>query len=342
MKKECLARTLERGGVLHTLLLARARLRIPLLTVLTYHRVVDATSTFVFDEGVVDADPREFGRALDLLQRYFNVVTLDDVVEDRRGRRTLPPNPALITFDDGYRDNHDVALPMLRERGMRAVFFIATAYPDAGELYWWDKLALLVRRATKERAHLDVPAAAARLELYPKSDPGGTGRALFHVVKHSRGIDLRAFLPRLAEALGASIAPEEERELARASIMGWREIVALRTAGMEVESHSHRHLVLGTLSPSDLAADLRASRLALLRHTGMLPRAIAYPVGYSITAHEREIVSRAGFEIGFTNATGIGLLWGLDTLQIPRISTERTQPQASLLAGLAVPFFAEM
>src|SRR5262249_24345438 len=157
------------------LLRARARLRMSWLTVLTYHRVVDLESAIILDPDVVDADLVEFELALDLLQRYFNLVSIVDVIASRSGH-DLPPNPALLTFDDGYRDNYDVVLPILLRRGISATFFIATAYPDAETLYWWDKLALIIRRATKEPVVLE---ASGRFRIFPRGDLEGARKTIF-------------------------------------------------------------------------------------------------------------------------------------------------------------------
>src|SRR6185369_15832086 len=99
--------------------------------------------------GTLDAEPAAFERQLDIIQRHFEISSIDDLVRHRYGR-PLPPNPILITFDDAYRDNYDIVLPILRKRGVRAAFFIATAFPGAGQLYWWDRVAIFLRRARRD------------------------------------------------------------------------------------------------------------------------------------------------------------------------------------------------
>ena len=52
----------------------------------------------------------------------------------------------LITFDDGYRDNFDLAVPILRERGIPATFFLPTAFLDSPRLPWWDHVAYVIKQ----------------------------------------------------------------------------------------------------------------------------------------------------------------------------------------------------
>src|SRR5215472_8091626 len=71
------------------------------LTVLTYHRVAPAEDAYVFDDGVLDATPESFERQVAFLKRWFRIIGLDELTAFRRGA-PLPPNPLLLTFDDGY------------------------------------------------------------------------------------------------------------------------------------------------------------------------------------------------------------------------------------------------
>jgi peptidoglycan/xylan/chitin deacetylase (PgdA/CDA1 family) len=67
----------------------------------------------------------------------FNVVTAAELaVALKKGREVLDRTVA-ITFDDGYRNNHAVALPLLRAAGLRATFYVATAYTGSDGAFPW-------------------------------------------------------------------------------------------------------------------------------------------------------------------------------------------------------------
>ncbi|MEG1327567.1 MAG: polysaccharide deacetylase family protein, partial [Janthinobacterium sp.] len=87
------------------------------LSILIYHRVL-ARSDPLFP-GEVDAVL--FERQLRLLKRFYTPMPLADAVQ-RLQDGSLPPRAACITFDDGYADNAQVALPLLRRHGMHATF----------------------------------------------------------------------------------------------------------------------------------------------------------------------------------------------------------------------------
>lgn len=132
------------------------------LTVVTYHRIGDPGSGF--DADVVDATPAQFDRQVAMLKRHFTLVGTDDLADHLAGAK-LPANPAMITFDDGYRDNHDVALPILRRHDVRAVFFVATGYVTERRLFWWERISHAVAQTKRERLVLVYPDTLKVVQL---------------------------------------------------------------------------------------------------------------------------------------------------------------------------------
>jgi peptidoglycan/xylan/chitin deacetylase (PgdA/CDA1 family) len=124
--REQLAAALFESGALAALMRLRKLAPVPTtVSILTYHHVADEDPTYGFDPGVADASPAQFKRQLELVARFGTPITIAQLVRALDGE-PLPKNAVMITFDDGYRSCHDVALPLLREVGLPAVFFIPT------------------------------------------------------------------------------------------------------------------------------------------------------------------------------------------------------------------------
>lgn len=314
-----LAQALDAAGLLDRMLWLRGALRMPALTVLTYHRVGVTGDVGELDPGVVDVSPADLAEQIEVIRAHGSVVTMADVRRLLRDGRALPPNPVLIAFDDGYLDNHDVALPILARAGVPATFFIPTAFPDGGRLFWWDRIALLLRRCVRPRVSLSYPTPCV---LEPLKDPGGAAKTLYRAVKRTPGLDLGRLWEELEARAGVALDAAEERTIAERTIMGWPQVRALRSAGMDVQSHSHAHRVLGTLSPAEALRDLRRSREVLGEALGEPVHGVAYPVGYALRGAFRSAVVEAGFEVGFTNATGLCVTSRIDPLNIPRIAMD--------------------
>ena len=312
------ARALDLLGLLDRVLWLRARLGLRALTVLTYHRVGEPGDEGELNREVIEVTPAELSAQVAMLGAQCTILSLADLRRLRNGG-PIPPNPVLLTFDDGYADNHRTALPILRRAGVAATFFIPTAYPDAGQLFWWDKVALLFARSTVETVELAYPT---RQTVEPRGDPRGGTQRVCAAIKATPRVSLARVWEELERALGATISAQEEADLARRTLMSWSEIRALTAAGMDVQSHSHRHLVLNTLAPQDAERDLRRSASILREALDRPVHSVAYPVGYELSGELRRAPAAASFELGFTNDTGLCSLRRFDPFNVPRVSMD--------------------
>ena len=343
--RERLADALHGAGALRAVMHLRRISPVPTtLSVLTYHHVAEADPAYPFDPGVADATPAQFRRQLELIARYGTPVTIADLVRALDGR-SLPNNAVMITFDDGYRSCHDVALPILREVGLPATFFVPTTFVSDRRLFWWERIALILSGATRESATITYPAPRAIIA----KDPDAQG-VLADIVKDTAQLDVERFLAELARGFGVEWNAEVERRHADALVMTWDQVRALAKAGMDVESHSKSHRVLQTLAGDELSDELAGSKRVLERELGRPVHAIAYPVGRRIAhlAQIRRAVEAAGYSLGFTNATGATRIWPgalgrlipTDRFDVSRLSTDRSMSDAMWFAQIAVPRLA--
>lgn len=342
-KRERLAEIIDQAGIARALLWARKRTASPWLPILTYHRISDPAAEPTFDRGVIDATPDQFDRQVEMLTRYFTTIGVDELIDHLAGRSKLPPNPVMITFDDGYRDCHATALPILRRHGARAIFFVATRFTEERRVYWWDKISYLLRSSTRTRIELSypVPVSISLSEAAMES----TLARLARVVKRHRELDLDRFLDELGEACDVPWDRVLERGLADQLVMTWDEVKGLRAAGMDVQSHTRSHRVLATLPPRELASELGGSREELSGKLGEPVSAIAYPVGRTI-AHLPQLVDavrRAGYQLGFTNGSGINhRLWPMDRFDLRREAMDVTYTDGIFRSMLAIPYLSRV
>jgi peptidoglycan/xylan/chitin deacetylase (PgdA/CDA1 family) len=247
----------------------------------------------------------------------------------------------MITFDDGYRDNYDVALPLLLKHGVRATFFLATDYIDRRRLYWWDRVSLLVARSTRDVLELTYPEPV-RLSLEGRASRQTAVRRLQRIIKDREGLDLPRFLDAIERASDVILGADEERRLVDATVMTWEHAQAMKRAGMDVQSHTHTHRVLQTLTPEEIDKELRTSRAILEEVLGGHVRSVSYPVGKPLAEGSpiRRAVTEAGYDLGFSNATGFNRPRRFDALDVRRVSLDVSIEDAYFRAMLAVPWFA--
>lgn len=343
--RERLASALHGAGALGAMMRLRQAAPIPsTLSILTYHHIAEHHPGYPYDPAVADATPAQFRRQMELVAKYATPVTIADVVRALDGG-SLPKNPVMITFDDGYKSCRETALPILESVGLPAVFFVATSFITERLLYWWERIALILSSTKRSTASLTYPT---KLEV-STSDPDAL-RTLANIVKDTRGLEIERFLEQLAQAFDVEWSPELERSHANDVVMTWDDVRRLAAAGMDVESHSRRHRVLQTLDPVALEDELTGSRTELEAQLGRPVQAIAYPVGRRIAhlAPIRRAVEAAGYKIGFTNMSGASRIWPgrlgklipTDRFDVARLATDRTMSDAMFFTQIAMPRLA--
>lgn len=342
--RERVAEWLHRAGVLRAVMELRRHVPVPLLSIITYHHIADHDPSYPYDPNVADASPAQFRRQMETLARYSTPIGIDELIA-AVGGAPLPKNPVMVTFDDGYRSCHDVALPILRSVGLKATFFIATSFVNERRLYWWDRISALISRAKRRNAVMTYPH---RIVL--DANRPDLGDELSDVVKNTYDLDVERFLAELAATLDVEWTRQTEVESANKLIMTWDQIRALARAGMDVESHGRHHRVLQTLDAAALEDDLTGSRRDLETELGRPVRALAYPVGRRISheRHIRDAIAAAGYQIGMSNQSGVNRWWPpalrgfapIDPFDVRRLATDREMSDAMFLTQVAVPRLA--
>lgn len=125
-----LAKGLIGGGLLHSglyrrLLHGRGH-------IVAFHRIDDR-----YPGNPITTSRRDFEAFCRLFRSHFDVVSLADFLDALASGGAIE-GKLVITFDDGYRDNHRVAAPFLSGLGLPATFFIATGFIGTERVPWWD------------------------------------------------------------------------------------------------------------------------------------------------------------------------------------------------------------
>jgi peptidoglycan/xylan/chitin deacetylase (PgdA/CDA1 family) len=258
-----------------------------------YHRIGDP-EVCEFDRGVYSCSAARFREHLVLLTERFEFV---DITRLLRLRNSRPPRKplALITFDDGYEDNYELAFPILKEFGLTAAFFIPTAFIGGSRLPWWDEVAWSLRNATAERIRLE--GARDDFELGPER----LEHSIFAILEL---VKVRARIPMDEQVMEIREVsrPAGSMQAAGARLFLNREqLREMRRAGMDIGSHTHSHRILSHLDGDSQREELEESKAILEELLDEPVPAVAYPVGTS-SAYSPEtcrIAESLGYRIGF-------------------------------------------
>ncbi len=277
------------------------------LSVFIFHRVLPAPDPLF--PGEVHA--QQFDAMLGWLRAWFQVLPLDQAVRQLKAG-TLPSRAAAITFDDGYADNHDVALPLLQRHGLCATFFIATGFLDGGRM-WNDTVIETVRRCRQPQLDLE----ALGLGRHPLADLAQRQAAIQTLI---RGIKYQTVERRLQ--LTEAMAETVEVQLPRDLMMSSAQLRRLHGAGMQIGAHTLSHPILARLDADAARREIDESRRQLQALLGERVGLFAYPngrPGSDYLPEQARLVEELGFDAAVSTA------WGAadrrcDPFQIPRFT----------------------
>lgn len=259
------------------------------------------------------------------LRAWFNVLPLSEAVARLRAR-SLPPRALTITFDDGYADNHDVALPILERHGLTATFFVATGFLDGGRM-WNDTVIEAVRRCPSTQLDLGgLPGFdQASLPLRDLTERRAAVDWLLARCKYRTLQERQAVVDAIAQRSGV-VMPD-------GLMMQSSQVVALRRAGMDVGAHTVSHPILARLGEHAARAEIVDGKVALESLLGEPVRLFAYPngkPGQDFGPQTRAIVAAAGFDAAVTTSAGVAT-GQTDLWQLPRFTPwDRTRSRFAL------------
>lgn len=294
------------------------------LTILFYHRVLPERDPLLPD--VYDA--RTFEAQLRLLREIFQVMPMDEAIDALAAGR-LPPRALCITFDDGYRDNHDVVLPILRAQGASATFYIASGFLDGGCMFN-DAILETVRRLPAGEIDLGWIGLGRRGVSDPMSREALSEdivRAIKYMPIGERGE---------ASARLASLATEPPpADL----MMTSEQVLALARADMTIGGHTLDHPILTRLPDEEARRQIVDNRERLASLLGRAPRHFAYPngrPGQDYAAVHAAMARDAGYDSAVSTARGT-CTSASDPFQLPRFAPWHEDPHrfvASLMRNL--------
>ena len=279
------------------------------VVVLMYHRIADANDPFP------GLDVERFRVQMRWIRRHCTVIAPEEVLEcARRTSRTRPT--VLVTFDDGYRDYHDNAYPVLEALQIPSVVFLATSFMDDGGMIWTDTVHWAADATCVGTATLPWDRTRA---FDMSTDPGRAAfvNACKDYLKDVPDTDRRGWLEALLVTLGvAGREPEVGRQM-----LTWDEVRA--TQGLtRYGGRTHTHPIMSQLAPADLEREVRICRDRIADETGVAPRYFAYPNGRAVdfTETAKTTLRRYGFDLAFTTIEGLNAP-NADPLALRRIPT---------------------
>jgi peptidoglycan/xylan/chitin deacetylase (PgdA/CDA1 family) len=254
------------------------------LSILIYHGVLGSFDPLRPNEPTIDS----FSWQMDVLNKYFNPLSLSEALRLLR-IGCLPANSVCVTFDDGYKNNLHIALPILKQFSIPATVFVATAF-SSGQNMWNDRVIQLF--ADTKLSTLDL--SIAELGVCTLGDWPERKKLADALLKKLKYLPIEQRLQKITalyEANGGIEAPS--------LMMTPDEVKQLSDAGVEIGAHTVNHPILKILPAQQQVQEIQQSKKLLELWTGKPVTSFAYPngqIGVDLDEQTVEIVKGEGFD----------------------------------------------
>ncbi len=224
---------------------------------------------------------RDLETQLRLFKKHFNVLSLADYMA---GRWSSDRFNLAISFDDGFANNHQYALPLLERLKLPATFFVTGIRATAQEMLWNDFLALLGKFGPPAFSYRDVIYHGAPFLKYRS---GKSGLTLTEELRNSDFEEKAGMMKDLGRLI-----PARAKELSKP---WWQQMTAdqIRQCAdspqISIGAHGMYHNDLALIEPAAAATELLKSREFLESVTGKPVESLAFPYG----AYTRPLLDQA-------------------------------------------------
>jgi peptidoglycan/xylan/chitin deacetylase (PgdA/CDA1 family) len=278
------------------------------------------------------------------MARHYKVVPLSTFVEWLSLDKKLPPYTAAITFDDGFRNNLTVALPVLKKYRLPATVFLATSFIGSDEMgLWTEWVDRLIHRARITSVRITANGMAKSYLLHTKAEREVASDQIRGYLKTLSPKERKCVVAQLVQQIdaqsqgvqtGSEDSPVDAEE--RYAFLNWGEVKTMARACITFGSHTHTHPILTPLSEQEVNFEVAESRRLIEEHLGTECRLFSYPNGTQVDfgSREEKLLKKVGYQAAVTQIDGFNDA-NTDLMALRRINIVRSEDFSFFLAKIS-------
>lgn len=282
----------------------------PFAVILNYHRILCPEAREYRLLPAMYVFPKTFEKHLRYLARNYQVVTMQQLMEERSLRRANARRLCVITFDDGWSDNYHHALPLLRKYGMPATLFISTEFIGSDRVPWFYDLLMSLHFLSESLEQGTANVEVLRMNGIPESIVAWAGLPddqRPHAIE--RVIEAVKLLPasEITDCIGTLcrlIHPSSGHlRGGQPAMLTWDNVREMRRNGFEIGSHGVTHWILTRISGAQLEYEVWQSKQSIENELKEPIQGFSYPNG-DYSDHVIGLLQKAGYKYACTIKPG--------------------------------------
>ncbi len=274
------------------------------LTILLYHGVTDSKSYGIENWQGKHISSKKFKEQMQYLKSNCNPISVDRWLEYYNSKEPLPESSVIVSFDDGFRNNWEIAAPILIEFGLPAVFYITSGIVSTELMFWVDVLEDCLNLCEKPYINLKLDKV---IKFSIKND-NEKFQALLKIKNWCKKVSSKKkdyVLEQVKEATGIEPSTAHANNYAKIT---WKQLKEMHDNRLfTIGGHSLYHNILSSLGNKDLEHEIKYSLDLLKVNLGGSIQHYSYPEGQEIHYDKRVIslLKSAGITCSPTAICGI-------------------------------------
>ena len=261
-----------------------------------------------------------FERQVRYLSRHFRFFSFGNFLERIRNGDPLPSRSAILTFDDGYKDNFRLVFPVLRKYAVPATIFLTTGSIGTEIPLWFDRLSSSIKNTSRTSLEWESGQSIIVLSLVSLSDRLLALSRIKEDLKTLSNVERLLKLDILENTLGFS-----RYEDLKDRMLNWDDIRTMDKEGIEMGGHTVSHPILRNLTSDESHAEIGTCIASIENHLQKKVRSFAYPNGTErdFNSETIDILKSYGVLGACTTIEGMASSWS-QPYAVPRIyATDR-------------------
>lgn len=267
--------------------------------ILMYHSI--AENPAATSDGIGVSQSREaFEAHMRELARRFQPVTVERIARFAAGEGDLPPRAVAVTFDDGFLDNYELALPILERYGIPATFYILAGAVDRAAPPWYCRIRRAFSRTPQ--SNWADPVMGRRFSLTMPESRQEALQYAWNAGAAMTGAGQEEFVRRIENELETFLPAAE------APMMTWDQVRRLRKAGHIAGAHTMSHPNLAHIPLDEVEREVTQSKARLEAELGEPVDHFSYPhpaLNPQWNAATMEALARAGYKSAALTTSGL-------------------------------------
>jgi len=299
-------------GILHICILVSRKIssKYPAI-ILFYHRFkVDNT-----DELPSKLNAKMFQKHLKHLKKWYHIISLDELVDLVKRSEDFSLPYAVITIDDGFKDNYDFAYTILQNLGIPATIYLTTGFIGTNRAPWIDEIAYALNISPKRSLRFEELLGNKTFNIATYLEKFEFWNTIYERMLYLENNVKNDLVTKLLQKLNVG---EKHRKRV---MLNWNEVSEMSKNQILFGAHTHTHPTLSRMDYGEAMLEISESKRIIEDNLGTRVLHFAIPNGRDedFTEELREFCKREGFESVVTTNFGVVTIQS-DPYSLPRVS----------------------